>query len=63
MIAQLKSRQQTCQDHAAEVRAKADATEDSPLKSAFLDAERRWLALARQFAESESEGDHVEANA
>jgi PAS domain S-box-containing protein len=54
MLQQLASRQQTCRDHAAEVRAKAEATDDPALKAAFLDAEKRWLTLARHFALSAS---------
>jgi PAS domain S-box-containing protein len=52
------SRQRTCREHAAEVRTKANASEDPALKSAFLDAEKRWLTLARHFALSESLDQH-----
>jgi PAS domain S-box-containing protein len=64
MLQQLSSRQHTCREHAAEMRGKADATDDPVLKSAFLDAEKRWLTLARHFALTESlEGLGAQANA
>jgi PAS domain S-box-containing protein len=62
MLQQPRSRQRTCQEHAAEVKAKAEATDDPALKAAFLDAEKRWLTLARQFALSEGLGESEEVD-
>jgi hypothetical protein len=42
MIEQLSDQIRQCLEHAAEAKAKADATNDPALKAEFLDMERRW---------------------
>src|SRR5215831_8865937 len=48
--------------HAAEAKAKADATDDPVLKAEFLDMEKRWLTLARSYGFTEGLEDFTTAN-
>ena len=51
-----------CYERAADVKRKAEATADAELKTALLDMEKRWLALAQSYAFSERPGHFVAAN-
>jgi PAS domain S-box-containing protein len=62
MLEQLSDQARECYEHAAEAKAKADATDDPVLKAEFLDMERRWLILARSYGFTESLEDFTTAN-
>src|SRR5262245_48687293 len=62
MLEQLSDQVRRCLDHAAEAKAKADATDDPASKAGFLDMETRWLALARSYGFTESLEDFTTAN-
>jgi hypothetical protein len=47
MLERLSDRIRECYDRAAEAKAQADAASDPALKAEYLNAERRWLTLAR----------------
>jgi PAS domain S-box-containing protein len=46
----------TCHEHAADARHKAEAAADPESKASLLDIEKRWLALARNYALTERIG-------
>jgi len=52
----------SCYENAADAKQKAEATADAALKTALLDIEKRWLALARHYASTERLGHFVAAN-
>jgi PAS domain-containing protein len=62
MLEQLSDQIRVCYEHAAEAKAKADATNDPVLRAEFLDMERRWLTLARSYGYTESLEDFTTAN-
>src|SRR5262245_20419316 len=61
MLQRLSEQVRACHETAAEAKSEAEATADPALKAKFLDVERRWLALARSYAYSESLGDFATA--
>jgi hypothetical protein len=61
VLEQFSDQVRECYELAVEARAKADATNDPVLKAEFLNAERRWLGLARSFGFTESQ-DFMKAN-
>src|SRR5215472_7131693 len=62
MLEQLNDQIRRCYEHAAEAKAKADATDDPALKAEFLNMENHWLTLARSYGFTESLGDFTKAN-
>ncbi|MGC2076260.1 MAG: PAS domain S-box protein [Xanthobacteraceae bacterium] len=62
MLEQFSDQVRECYDCAAEAKARADTTNDPALKAEFLDAERRWLCLARSFGFAESLQDFTTEN-
>jgi PAS domain S-box-containing protein len=62
MLEQLSDQIRECYERAAEAKARADAANDPGLKAEFLNAERRWLALARSYGFAESLEDFTKAN-
>ncbi|MGB8630145.1 MAG: PAS domain S-box protein [Xanthobacteraceae bacterium] len=62
MLEQFSDQVRECYDCAAEAKARADTTNDPALKAEFLDAERRWLCLARSFGFTESLQDFTTEN-
>ena len=62
MLEQLNDQIRRCYEHAAEAKAKADATDDPALKAEYLNMETRWLTLARSYGFTESLGDFTKAN-
>src|SRR5215472_4753367 len=62
MLEQLSDQVRRCLEHAAEAKAKADATDDPASKAGFLDMETRWLTLARSYGFTESLGNFATAN-
>jgi PAS domain S-box-containing protein len=61
MLEQLSEQVRECYERAAEAKARADATNYPALKAAFLDAEKRWLQLARSFTLTERLDDFTAA--
>jgi PAS domain S-box-containing protein len=51
-----------CYEHAAYAKRKAEAVADAELKTALLDMEKRWLALAQSYEFSDRLGHFVAAN-
>ena len=49
MLQKLDSEIRECSRHAAECSRPADESQDSLTKQDFLDAEKRWLCLARSY--------------
>jgi PAS domain S-box-containing protein len=62
MLEQYSEKIRSCHERAAEAKAKAEATNDPALKVEFLDAERRWLTLARSYGFTESLDDFTATN-
>jgi PAS domain S-box-containing protein len=62
MLEQFSDLIRGCYERAAQAKAQADATHDPVLKTDFLNAERRWLALARSYGFTESLEDFTKAN-
>jgi PAS domain-containing protein len=62
MLEQFSDQVRECYDCAAEAKARADTTNDPALKAEFLEAERRWLCLARSFGFTESLQDFTTEN-
>jgi PAS domain S-box-containing protein len=62
MLEQLSDQIRGCLEHAADAKAKADATDDPALRAEFLDMERRWLILARSYGFTESLEDFTTAS-
>jgi hypothetical protein len=62
MLEQFSDKVRECYEFAAEARAKVDATNDPALKAEWLNAERRWLHLARSFGFTESLKDFTTEN-
>lgn len=60
MLEKFSDRVRECYERAAEAKAKANATTDPALKAELLNAERRWLTLARSYGFSESLEDCCE---
>ena len=56
------NRVRECYERAAEAKAKANAITDPALKAELLNAEGRWLILARSYGFSESLEDFTRAN-
>src|SRR5262245_32730157 len=61
MLQKLSEQVRACHERAAEAKSKAEATADPAVKADFLEMERRWLALARSHAYTESLGDFTAA--
>jgi len=61
MLQRLSAQVRACHERAAEAKSKAEATADPAVKADFLEMERRWLALARSHAYTESLGDFTAA--
>src|SRR5262245_55556098 len=61
MLQRLSEQVRACHERAAEARSRAEATTDPAVKADFLEMERRWLALARSHAYTESRGDFTTA--
>src|SRR5215831_6967409 len=61
MLQRLSAQVRACHERAAEAKSKAEATADPAVKVDFLEMERRWLALARSHAYTESLGDFTAA--
>jgi PAS domain S-box-containing protein len=59
MLENLSDQVRWCYERAAEVKAKADRTDDPALKAGFLNLERAYLALARSFGFSERLTDYT----
>jgi PAS domain-containing protein len=62
MLEQFSEQIRLCYQHAAEAKECADATNDPAIKTEFLAAEKRWLALARSYGFTESLEDFTAAN-
>jgi PAS domain S-box-containing protein len=62
MLEQFSDQVRECYECAAEAKARADTTTDPVLKAEFLNAERRWLGLARSFGFTESLENFTKAN-
>jgi hypothetical protein len=62
MLEKLSDQIRECYERATEARAKADETGHPAMKAEYLDAERRWLALARSFGFGERLDDFTKAN-
>jgi PAS domain-containing protein len=63
MLERLSNQIRECYERAAEAKALADLAENPALKAEYLNAERRWLTLARSYGFSESLEDFTAANA
>jgi PAS domain S-box-containing protein len=61
MLQSLSKRIQLCYERAAEARQRAEEMRDARQKADFLNAERRWLLLARSYQLSDSLKDFVRA--
>ena len=53
MVKRLNELVRKCHEHAADARQKAEAAADPESKASLLDIEKRWLALARNYALTE----------
>ena len=62
MLEQLSEQIRECLQHAANAKAKADATDDAASKAEFLKMEEHWLILARSYGFTESLEDFTRAN-
>ena len=62
MLEQLSDRVRECLDHAADAKAKADATNEPASKAEFLKMQEHWLVLARSSGFTESLCDFTTAN-
>jgi hypothetical protein len=62
MLEKFSDQVRECYECAAEAKARADTTTDPVLKAEFLNAERRWLGLARSFGFTESLENFTKAN-
>jgi PAS domain S-box-containing protein len=62
MLERLSDKIRGCYERAAEAKARADASDDPALKAEHLNAEGRWLTLARSYGFSESLEDFTAAN-
>ena len=62
MLEKFSDRVRECYERAAKAKAKANATTDPALKAELLNAEGRWLILARSYGFSESLEDFTRAN-
>jgi PAS domain S-box-containing protein len=62
MLERFSDKIRLCYERAAEAKERADATDDPALKTEFLNAERRWLTLARSHGFAESLEDFTAAN-
>jgi PAS domain S-box-containing protein len=58
MLEKLSDQIRTCHENAADAKQQAEAVADPALKASFLDLEKRWLALAQNYAPIESVRDH-----
>src|SRR5215471_12386560 len=50
MLQRLSEQVRACHENAADAKQKAEAAADPALKASFLDLEKRWLALAQNYA-------------
>jgi PAS domain S-box-containing protein len=57
MHQKLSERVRACHEYAADAKQKAEAAADPASKATFLDMEKQWLALARNYAVVESIGN------
>jgi PAS domain S-box-containing protein len=62
MLEQLSDQVRRCYECAVEAKTLADATNNRELKAEFLEAERRWLGLARSYKFTEGLEDFTTAN-
>jgi PAS domain S-box-containing protein len=62
VLEKLSQQVRDCHERAADAKQKAEATDDPALKADLLDLERRWLALSRSYAFTESLGDFTAAS-
>src|SRR5579872_4101826 len=62
MLKRLSDNIRECFERAAEAKLLADATNDPALKAEYLNAERRWLILARSYGFSERLEDFTAVN-
>jgi PAS domain S-box-containing protein len=62
MLEQLSDQIRECYERAAEAKERADASNDPGLKAEFLNAESRWLLLARSYTFTESLEDFTALN-
>jgi len=61
MLQKLSEQVRACHQRAGEARRRAEAAADPALKADLLDMEKRWLALARSYAFTETLGDFTAA--
>ena len=57
MLQRLGEQIRTCHENAADAKQKAEAVADPALKASFLDLEKRWLALAQNYAPARQAAD------